>query len=361
MVVWFSPSLLENTKKMKKTFDTTHPYFTGFDYLRVFFAFAVVAWHTKALGNTGLISEQFSINLKDFIYGNIFLLAVPLFVQVSLFLYLFNRKNKEGYFLKRILNVSFLYLFWMALLILIFYKENGLKTFLELQFWFSGGATPLYFLLVILILTIITEGFLHLGKIMKRNSFLIINFFALIVSLILILGKVYFFGSLSPKILPFVMSHWSALNFLPYVFSAIIFDDLRERGIWGKRISWKLAATLLVFMLGAALIEYLYLPSSVNFGFDGMVIPPYSRLSLILGTWLVFYLAVAKDYQVPAPIKTLAGLTLGIYIMHIFVMNILAGLLGSQFDTIRNTYIYFGLVAVITASLAYFLKEKRIV
>lgn len=339
----------------------TQTYFNGFDYLRIFFALAVVAWHTKALGATGLTGEQFHLNLKDFIYGNIFLLAVPLFIQVSLFLYLVNRKNKPNYFGKRIFELIFLYFFWMALLVLVFYKESALKNLTSLQFWLSGGATPLYFLLVILILTFLTEFFVYLKSVLSRRIFLILTLFFLIVSIAVIVGKTYLFAHLNSSLALFFMSHWSAFNFLPYVFSAIIFADLYEKGVLGKGyvLKWIIIST--IFILGLALLEYRYLPSSIYLKYDGMIIPPYSRLSLFLGTWLVFFLALCRNYKLFPVIQKLAGLTLGIYVLHIFVMNILAGLLPDSFANLQNTVFYFLLVTIISGLAASLIKGKRIV
>lgn len=345
---------------MRTELTTTKTYFSSFDYLRIFFAFSIVAWHTKLLGATGLVANQFNFNLKDFTYGSIFLLAVPLFVQISLFLYIFNRTNKENYFFKRIFNLGFLYLFWMSLLILIFYKEKGLANILNPEFWFSGGATPLYFLLILLILTLVTELILYLEKILSQKTFYIMNLFFLIVSVIAIIGKIYFFGSLDTNLTQFLMPHWSVLNFLPYVFSAIIFTKLYKDGILKKWFSLKWIIGLLLIITTIMFLEYRYLPGEIYLRQDGMIIPTYSRLSLILSTWLVFYLAIYKVYRTVNWIKVIAGLTLGVYILHIFVMNILAGLLQERFNEVQQTPFYFVTVLLVSLIITYFIKEKRI-
>ncbi len=74
------------------------PYFHGLDYLQILFAISVVAWHTKALGVDGLFQHldgRFSPSFIDIIYCSSFLLAVPLFMLGSLFIYVHNRKQKD--------------------------------------------------------------------------------------------------------------------------------------------------------------------------------------------------------------------------------------------------------------------------
>jgi len=336
-------------------------YFDSFDYLRVFFALSIIAWHTKVLGPTGLISSQFGFNFKDFIYGSIFLLGVPLFVQISLFLYLLNRENKSKYFIKRILDLFFLYFFWMAALILIFYKESGLKILTKTEFWLSGGATPLYFLMVIIILTILLELFLLLEKTIDKKNFLIITLFALIVSIVANTNKVYLLDLFALGKTPFIMSHWSPINFLPYLFSSILFLKIYKDGFLKQINIFKWAIISLVVFLTVAVLEYLYLPNALYLENGGMIIPTYSRLSLVLGTCLVFSVAISKDYRSSDFIKKISGLTMGIYILHIFVMNILAGVLGSRFETISGTPLYFVIVTLVSLLIANTLKEKRII
>ena len=90
----------------------------GFDYLRAMCSILVVAWHINLLepltrGNVLLVNF---VNIFNY---NLALLAVPIFFQVSLFLFYQNRK-KPGYFCsKRIPLLLKLYLFW-TLLIVVF-------------------------------------------------------------------------------------------------------------------------------------------------------------------------------------------------------------------------------------------------
>lgn len=343
---------------MKKILNLKEEYFNSLDYLRVFFAVSIVGWHTKMFGGTGLIASPFEFNVKDFIYGTIFLVGVPVFVQVSFFLYLTNRAKKPDYFLKRIFYLAFLYFFWMAALILIFYKESGFSQFAKIDFWLSGGATPLYFLIVLLILTFVFELNLLLQNLFNKKVMFGLALFFLIVTVGFLVNKSYFLATANPNLANLLSAHWSPINFLPYIFSAQIFYYFYKEGL-PKIKAWVLALSA-VAILFIAVIEYLYLSNSANLMTEGMIIPPYSRLSIILSTWLIFYVALSSQWPAYAWVKRFAGLTLGIYVLHIFVMNILAGLFPALMEIYRNTFIYFGAVLFISATATYLIREKGI-
>lgn len=83
----------------------------GFDWLRAICCVMVVLWHSSALD---LLNNNPSlIIIKNIINFNILLLAVPIFIQISLILFLKKRKVKAKYFLEsRIPRLLSLYTFW---------------------------------------------------------------------------------------------------------------------------------------------------------------------------------------------------------------------------------------------------------
>ncbi len=335
-------------------------YFNSFDYLRVFFAISIVAWHTKAFGPTGLVSNSFSFNLKDIVYASILLIAVPVFVQMSLFLYTYNRDMKKNYFWKRIFHLTTLYLFWMAMLIILFYAGNiaKLKTF---EFWFSGGTSPLYFLLVLIVLTTLLELWILIRKHIPQHLFAIFSLFLFIISVLIITFKTSLISLIEPRFVPLLMSHWSPINFLPYVFSASFFYSVYQKGYLKDKNIKLVISIFLALIIMVVFWEYKNLPGPVYTLYDGMLIPPYSRLSIILSTLLIFYVFTIKNYTPPNIIKILAEYTLGIYILHIFVMNFLAGFSSKYLQIIGNNFVYFSLTLLISIFITYLIKQKKII
>jgi hypothetical protein len=59
-------------------------YFGGFDYLRVFFAASIVAWHVKLFGCQSFQDALIKPGLPDIIY-TIYALLSSLFFQVAIF------------------------------------------------------------------------------------------------------------------------------------------------------------------------------------------------------------------------------------------------------------------------------------
>lgn len=335
-------------------------YFNSFDYLKVFFAIAVVAWHTKAFGPTSFVSNQLSLNLKEVIYGNVLLIAVPIFAQISLFLYIYNREIKKNYFLKRVFHLATLYLFWMALLIILFYADERTK-FKTWEFWFSGGASPLYFLLVLAVMTILAEIFLLAKKLVNERALVFISLFLLLASILVLVFKTHLVNFIEPRFLPLLMSHWSPINFVPYVFSAWLFFYFYQKG-YLKKQDIRIKTLIFLFLITIIVyFEYKFMPNSIYLKYDGMLIPPYSRLSIILSALLILYVFLNRNYLPSRIVKIFAELTLGIYILHVFVMNLLAGISPSYYEAIKNSLLYFGLVLSISLLLTYLIKQKKII
>lgn len=335
-------------------------YFSNFDYLKVFFAVAIVAWHTKVLGPTSFVTNNFNINLKEIFYGSIFLLAVPIFAQISLFLYLYNHEIKKNYFLKRIFYLLILYLFWMAILVILFYSHNRaiLKT---PEFWLSGGASPLYFLLVLVVVMAILEIFIMISKYLNERIFLSISLLLLSASVAVLVFKANLFNFVAPEFQSILMSHWSPINFLPYVFSALTIFYLYQKGYFNQKDRRTMTLITIFIVVLAAYLEYKFLPNPIYLKYDGMIIPPYSRFSIILATFLTFSVFLNWQDRKQIIIKKLAELTLGIYILHVFVMNFLVGLSPAFYEKFKNSVVYFGLVLIISIALTYLIKEKKII
>jgi hypothetical protein len=228
---------------------TTEPttYFHGFDYLRVILCIFVVALHTGILGWALFIvptSGVTSITLKDIVFVNIFYVAVPAFLLLSLFLYVHNMKNKIGYFRKRVVYLVTIYIFWS--LIYMGLSDGGITVskLLDARYIISGGnllfGLP-YFLFDLILLIIITEGLLYVKQKVSERVFLITNAILIgITSLYFVILPV-----LSTAALPidplFIVSGSSLLNYLAYPSIVLLLYHYYSNGYLSK-VSWKVYA-----------------------------------------------------------------------------------------------------------------------
>lgn len=338
-------------------------YFSSFDYLRVFFAMAVVAWHTRALGVTTLMTNQLNLNLKELIYGNIFLIAVPIFVQISLFLYLYNRDIKENYFKKRIFRLGSIYVFWLSAVVVLM-LGIGQVNFRSPIFWVSGGGSQVYFIFTVIIMTILLEFFFRIKKFFSPNGFLYFSLVMLTISTVIILFKANLLSyiNLDPKYLQLFIPYWNPINFIPYIFSSFIFFYFYQRGYLQKKdVRVEIWITLILIIL-LAYLEYRFMSRyEIFLNYDAVIVPPYNRLSIILSTWLILYVFLNRNYQSPVFIKKLSGLTLGVFLIHLFLMNIFAAQLPFIYNSVKNSFVYFAIIITASFIVSYFIKDQEII
>ncbi|MBD1848394.1 acyltransferase [Cyanobacteria bacterium FACHB-63] len=326
--------------------ESQHEKFEGFDFLRTVFAIAIVAIHA----NLFLLVKDLkigSLSLEPILSANVAYLAVPVFFQISLFLF-YRKSLKAGfnYFLQKSLpKIVSLYLFWVISKIIfdILLKgkseplQHGLsspRAFIELTI--SGGSSPLYFFFSLAFITTLTEFFLILLRRIKKNSVKSMLLYSLLIaSFILvtffsILRLPNTFIEVSSGLLKFKsgLAQWdyNPLNFLPYIFTSAIAAEefnagkLRE---FTTRLKIKLSILFTLFLCFTVLEWFLFTDKL-----------QYSRLSLIFGSWLLLYLAVLAAHEVPKIVRFISGCSLGIYTFHIFLTdgwltNILLASLGS--------------------------------
>ena len=131
--------------------------FEGFDILRAIFSIAIVAYKTNFFYVPEiLVSNDLTYALSAYVFsGMVGALAVPVFLQISLFLFYYkSEKTGFSYFIrKRLPRLILLYLFWVGLITIfdIFFvggleavkgAASSLKAFLE--FIVSGNSTPIF-------------------------------------------------------------------------------------------------------------------------------------------------------------------------------------------------------------------------
>jgi hypothetical protein len=303
--------------------------FEGFDFLRAVFAIAIVALHCYLFFPGSL--KVGAISIGDILRANVAYLAVPVFFQISLFLF-YIRSEKAGplYLLqKRLPKLTSLYLFWVGSLIAFNILLNGKLESIQsslssvkalIEFIVSGGHSPLYFFFSLAFITVLTEAVvLCLRKIRKdalKNSILYTLLVAscglLIVFSFLRVPDASFENA--PSFVRFLssFSQWdyNPLNFLPYIFAtAIAVRDYKLGLLRTENLRLRLKLSILTALfLAFTVLEWLPSQDLLH----------YSRLSLIFGSWVLLYLALLSNRVVPKVVQFLSGCSLGIYTLHLF-------------------------------------------
>lgn len=338
----------------------TKKHFQTFDLYRAIFAIFVVAWHTHALGETELFSstDKFSVSLVDVIYFNVFLIAVPLFFQVSLFLYVKNRKNTKEYFKKRIVNLLYLSFFWVSCWLFFITGIEPIPLKEIPIFIITGGRSIFYFFISLLLLTVVTEFILRTEKFFKPKTYLIIQWLLLLVSILVLVFKGVISNYLGEYLRLFFVPYSSPINFIPYVFVAIIINQLCKKN--KISIGSKFYVVSLTIYILLSFIEWNTLPNSIYIIYDGYPFPPYERISLIFGSATLLLFAIYKDIKTPKIINYLSASSLGIYCIHYFVITKLPAMDFYKL-LVNNRFLCFLVVVFITIFFTHFLKHKKVI
>lgn len=356
---------------------TNEQKFEGFDFLRAVFAIAIVADHT---GLFSIVTIQGLTFATDILYANFSYIAVPVFFQISLFLFYFKSKKVElnSFFQKRIVKLINLYLFWISIFTLsktLFTKGvAGITNFDSLslrsvvEFIISGGNSPLYFFFSLIFITTLATLVLLLHK-RIANDFLklAISYCLLSLSCILILcfsvtDLVFNFTSVPETSIMKAISNiarwnYNPLNFLPYLFTASItvqefYGNPQKASLHLRKKLCSLFGLFLIFTL----LEWFLLKNLVH----------YSRLSLVFGSWLLLYLALISKQKPKYAIYFVSTLSLGIYVTHLFVTHIFwiesPDFTNAIFDVSSRLYVIARFLIVLGASIAitYLLKKTKL-
>jgi surface polysaccharide O-acyltransferase-like enzyme len=291
--------------------------FAGFDFLRAIFAVMVVVLHANLFV---VLTGKLQLNsLADILSANVGYLAVPVFLQISLFLF-FIKSEKAGssYFVKkRLPKLVSLYLFWSISKLTFDFIVTGESSKFEqalsspgnfIGFIMSGGYSAFYFFFSLLFLTAIAALLVLFFRKINRRTIRSINHFCLLISCIL----VFLFPVIDSMIYDreLLTQIHNPIAFLPYVFTAAIAAQEFNQGNLNHLsplFQLKLSGLLVLFLTFTVLEWNLF-----------ERFPQYSRLSLVSGSWLLLYLALLTAQKSPPMIQFLSDCSLGIYGLHPF-------------------------------------------
>ncbi|MFC1769885.1 acyltransferase family protein, partial [Nitrospirota bacterium] len=246
-------------------------YYNGFDYLKVIFILCVVAWHSHIFGDPTKFSHFIYRTmplLSDIVYMNLFMLAVPVFIQISLFLYLENRPNKTSSFTKRFKQLFITYLFWLFTWML--FKSNGTyaieSSFINLKeilITIVSGRSIVYFLFSLLLCVSILELLLQVEE--KVFSINYSWHYWIVTSAILtgvFIAMPYYFSNQGYPYL-----YWIPMNFFPYISGAVLIHKIKNSSINKK--FFIVGGIILYFIL--SLIEWGYVHEIIWSNYSGHI------------------------------------------------------------------------------------------
>jgi hypothetical protein len=346
--------------------------FEGFDFLRAIFSISIVAYKTQLFYiPTLLVSSGLAYVLSDYILSGIVgAIAVPVFLQISLFIFDI-KSNKIGsvYFTKnRLSRLIYLYLFWVTLIFLydilfiskfvaLSEKFSSLKQFI--LFIVSGNNTPYFFFFSLIVLTTCSEILISLFRNPEKQSQKTkLSYYLLGISCV----WVFACSTLDPIIdrtgiqYPFLnginnLTKWdyNPLNFAPYIFTAAITAQEYEEGklqVFNKFIKQKV-----ICLLGLALmffiLEWILTSNRFLIQVDQAPLDHYMRLSLLFGSWSLLYISLLSKPKVPAIVKFVSNLSLGIYGFHVFFV-FKKPLSFDGIPVLKNIFQYFPALQILT-------------
>ncbi|MBR0671491.1 acyltransferase family protein [Neoroseomonas soli] len=321
----------------------------SFDLLRLVACFLVVAWHTKLLGPSSVMLAPAAvpppITWADLLYFNGFLLAVPFFLTLANWLLYERLARPDGsaYLRRRLSWLGALYLFWSVLYSL--YEQipfacgaEPLGTCLLRRLLTGNGTAANYYLASQILADLTLAALLAVGPGLRKLLGVALVLVFLVVELLALQGRDGGLGLF-----------WSPLSFAaipPLVVLARRYQTLLGTPAGVAALAFAAVATMALewrlFATGGG--------SWVSF-------PPYCRLSEVLAA-LALVLA-AERWRLPrsALLRHFAEQTLGIYLVHFFVIFAVTFWIGPASATLV-TALVFGLSYLVVLAARPVLKQR---
>ena len=286
----------------------------GLEILRVVFSVAVVVWHLKTIPKSPYLlfggNHGVGAGVLDVVNIGVLLLAVPVFIFISCFIFVLNGAGRES--LKRRLTV--LAIFWSVAYILFMEGRAGLvriaAEFIDRPLYviFRSGGTVYYFFISLAACLVLCQIYFQVSS--RLRCALIGGAYLLCV-----------LGSLGPSFLGYsAMSvYWAPTGFFAIALTAA------WAGLNYSKIQAALGRYVLLSMclgLVALLLEYCYLPFSGSIPGQNFSIPSYSRLSLPLLAFSAVVASTRYRGELNAALRFGANNSLALYCLHPFALGV---------------------------------------
>jgi len=275
----------------------------------------VVIWHMGGGGYSLIFSKPdyatHAFVPSGFLNFHIFLLAVPVFIFISI--YLFSIKQPSFAALrKRVSRLFLLLTFWS--LILIFYNHscrglpslpwapplNAVYTILQ------AGQTIYYFFPSLIICLCAAYVFIRLN----RKPLIMLMLASLAPLAVLpVFTKIsnYYVAS----------AYWNPFNFIPLTFAAVLVAQ-NTSFILKRKVQVFIFS--LILSLFFAVFEWRYATGSIFFGGQIHAIPTYTRPSLMFEVMAIFTVAMDAKIKAPGVIRFMSKNSLALYCLHPFLI-----------------------------------------
>jgi len=297
---------------------------SGITYLKAILPIFVVSCHIRPFGASSAMSKTFSgiPTFKDIFYTNISTLAVPLFLVISMCLYLLKRSKTDiepkKLLYKRIFYLLKLFVIWVGISYL----------FAKVEFWvdergtlcniyrllFCGASTIFYYFQISIYLLVLLELFYYFTKSIpeKRKKSAVAG-----TAISCCVLAICLFSFVPFTIRTEALRYFSPIGFLPYVFIASFIFETKD-SVSEKRI---LATVLLIIGVVLAIVEWKYFCSVeyLSVGFS-VVLPSYQKLSVVAVSSAVFMLMLRIKKEPSRIVQYMSELSLFVYCVHQFVI-----------------------------------------
>jgi hypothetical protein len=339
---------------MKRSVKTENPadskYYFGFDYLRAILSLMVVAWHMRLFGMSQIFNpnnfQNHEFMLSDIINFHFFLLAVPTFFLISLFLFSLRIEEKGfSYFKSRIMEIFLIVIFW-AFFYHVFEGFDALPEITRslpvfVSFILEGYAPVNYFFVSLIILYTI----LYFARNIETRTLVIL--FLISLSLLWIFPQsVITLNSSSIQMDQYLRTFtilagfMSPFNFVPLVFASLILRDIIQNKTKLKNIDLvslkkKLpyfVVILLVLFIIASVFEWIWMPNGNFFEFNGSGLPAYTRISVIIGGIILFLFSLSIDKKPGKTVQFMSRNSFGLFCIH----NVSIPVVAKNFDILLN-------------------------
>lgn len=293
-----------------------HSEIAGFTWLKCLLPICVILIHCQDIWNMALskLTDDYYPSWQDILFMNVFALAVPLFLVMSLYLYTAKRKGQQGKGIfwqglrKRIAYLCAIFFAWRCLYACfgigaLWIAERGVAR--NLYHWILGGGdTSLYFLEILIALTIAQELMLYVFDRIGQHRARICAYILLLGTCLLMAASYYFPYPANVE----ALRHFSPIAFLPYPALAWLLYENKNK----CRLDW----ILILIGILLAYLEWTILPSRLYLenGYS-CAIPSYARLSNVFFTAFVVRMALRLNASGPWA-RIIASLSLPVYCFH---------------------------------------------
>lgn len=336
------------------------------DYIRVIACFMVIVVHVAECyyctpDGVVLASEynRFWVTAID----SLFRPAVPLFVMVSSYLLLPLPYGTSVFFKKRFIRVFIPFLFWIimyAVLPPLLYGNTGVtgvwQNLVHILYNFTDDSGHLWFIYMLIgvycLMPIISPW---LKEISKKGEIIFLAIWFLTT-----------FHHYAKSNLGGIWGEcaWNEFHAL-YYFSGFIGYVVLAHFI-RTHINWSLKKSLLIglpcILVGYAVTAWVFYSNSL-IATDYYLVElswRFCTFNVALMTFGMFIIFKHLDYKNPAvyrPVKKISGLSYGIYLMHIFVLTFIFGIMGDKFVAPISIFIVGTLTFVTCVLITYVLSK----